>query len=107
MPFSTLLTLFSTIYVKTLAASGRSGRSKRCAYAPCMRMVVLPKNTAAKKSRLNSTGLIQIKALAHNLFHKICEEARDTGTSPGPSLEPRLKAYEDINPAKNGTIPAG
>jgi hypothetical protein len=35
----------------------------------------LLKNAAAGIFPLNSNTLILIKALAHNLFHKICEEA--------------------------------
>jgi hypothetical protein len=50
----------------------------------------LPKKSARKKSRLNSNGLGAIKALAHNLFHKICEEYRqpsnDVGTVPSRSV---------------------
>jgi hypothetical protein len=36
--------------------------------------IALPKNSARKKIPLNSICLRLIKALAHNLFHKICEE---------------------------------
>jgi len=41
---------------------------------PCINRAV-PKNAAADICPLNSNTLILIKALAHNLFHKICEEA--------------------------------
>ena len=36
---------------------------------------LLLKNTAAGICSLNSSTLILLKAFAHNLFHKICEEA--------------------------------
>jgi hypothetical protein len=36
--------------------------------------VALPKNSAQKQILLNSICLRLIKALAHNLFHKKCEE---------------------------------
>jgi hypothetical protein len=39
-----------------------------------MEVRAMPKITAATKNRLNSRGLMYIKAFAHNLFHKICEE---------------------------------
>jgi hypothetical protein len=38
-------------------------------------LLILPKNTAAPISRLNSITLIRIKVFAHNLFHKICAES--------------------------------
>jgi hypothetical protein len=66
--FGTLRTLFSTIYVHTACA--------------------LPKNTAGRFSRLNSITLMRIKVLAHNLFHKICEES--PGRLPLPVFPGRI-----------------
>jgi hypothetical protein len=36
--------------------------------------VRLPKKSARQKLPLNSRALIRIKGIAHNLFHKMCEE---------------------------------
>jgi hypothetical protein len=59
----------------------------------------LPKKSARKKFRLNSNGLGAIKALAHNLFHKICEEYRhrsnDGGTALARSLGTSGRVIED------------
>lgn len=52
----------------------------------------LPKNAAVVNCSLFSKALILIKVLAHNLFHKICEEA----CCPGPG----------IGLVRDGTIPA-
>jgi hypothetical protein len=46
------------------------------AVAPCQ---PLPKNAAQIKYLLKSNTLILIKALANNLFHKICAEAWSGG----------------------------
>jgi hypothetical protein len=43
----------------------------------------LPKKDAWTISRLDSRTLIQIKTLAHNLFHKICAEG-GMAPSAGP-----------------------
>jgi hypothetical protein len=53
--------------------TGASGISRR-----------LLKNAAAGICPLNSNTLILIKALAHNLFHKICEEAHIGGQGTVP-----------------------
>ena len=75
----------------------------------------MPKNAAAIICPLNSNTLILIKALAHNLFHKICEEAWDRTALPaalgkarrgsrrgGPSAEPVFRQasdYTSLDPA--------
>jgi hypothetical protein len=69
----------------------------------------LPKNTASTFSLLNSITLIRIKTLAHNLFHKICEEGSCQllgGIFPtGPGYEWGL--YQPAAQGAGGAGPCG
>lgn len=58
-----------------LRQTGWEGGFTWHAYAVCMAPVFLLKKYAEEIFPLNSIPLIWLKALAHNLFHKICEEA--------------------------------
>jgi hypothetical protein len=63
----------------------------------------LPKKSARKKSRLNSNALGAIKAFAHNLFHKICEEYRHRSNAGGTAQAYRLRDSGRVT--EDATIP--
>jgi hypothetical protein len=61
--------------VQSAAQEFSSHPDKRYAYARRVPMAAPPKYAAAKEKPLNSTGLIYLNTLAHNVFHRICAEA--------------------------------
>jgi hypothetical protein len=69
-----------------------------------VRKSVLPKNAAPTIFPLFSKALLLIKVLAHNLFHKICEEKTGCGQVGCGWLSGILRPASAC--VRDGTIPA-